>query len=64
MAGVSLSHPLVLLTVGLYLYYRPLSKGQKISDLPQPGKFAGHIEDLFKLGKQWFEDPEFFLKKY
>ena len=59
-----LSHPLVLFSVGIFLYYRPFAKSGRLNDYPQPGKQPGHIDDLFNLGKAWFEDPQFFLKRY
>lgn len=50
--------------VGVFLYYRPAAKATKVSDLPLPGKYPGHVKDLMNWSHQWFEDPKFFLKVF
>ena len=62
--SISFTDPLILVAVGIFLYYRPLVKTGGLTPMPKPGKYPGHIEELFSLGKLWFEDPMFFLKRY
>ena len=49
--------------IGIYLFYKPNARAMTISDQPNPGKYPGHIDELFKRGIQWFEDPLFFSRK-
>jgi hypothetical protein len=55
---------LAAFVIGVFLYYRPQAKQGNLPPLPNPGKYPGHIEDMKDRGHQFFEDPDFFLRKY